>query len=140
MPRAADRLGVIIAPVALWVAILATLAFKQRVTKGIAFGLALGFMGLIILINPFQVNATLNLTGILSLTLQLDILGSRSLYSTRSNMPVSILASRGMLMFVGGLMLFFTSYVVGEFNDLGYVTSKSLSTFLYLICLCTVVG
>jgi drug/metabolite transporter (DMT)-like permease len=126
----------------LWVAIFATLAFKQRLTKGIAFGLALGFMGLIILINPFEVNATLNLTGILSLTLSSIFWAVGSLYSTRSNMPVSILASGGMLMFVGGLMLFFTSYLVGEFNAIGSIriSSHSLSAFLYLIFLCTVVG
>ena len=126
----------------LWVAILATLAFKQRLTKGIAFGLALGFMGLIILINSFEVNATLNLTGIISLTLSSIFWAVGSLYSTRSNMPVSILASGGMLMFVGGLMLVFTSYVVGEFNALGAIriSSHSLSAFLYLIFLCTVVG
>jgi hypothetical protein len=32
-----------------------------------------------------------------------------SIYWTRSKMPVSILASGGMLMFVGGLMLFLAS-------------------------------
>jgi drug/metabolite transporter (DMT)-like permease len=90
----------------LWAAILATLADKQGLTNGIAFGLALSFMGLLILINPFEVNATLNLTGILSLTLSSIFWALGSLYSTRSNIPVSILASGGMLMFVGAIMLF----------------------------------
>ena len=45
-------------------------------------------------------------------------------------------------MFVGGLMLFFTRYLVGEFNAIGSIriSSHSLSAFLYLIFLCTVVG
>ena len=45
-------------------------------------------------------------------------------------------------MFVGGLMLFSTSYVAGEFNALESIriSYHSLSAFLYLIFLCTVIG
>jgi drug/metabolite transporter (DMT)-like permease len=98
-------------------------------------GLAAGFAGLVTLINPFVGNNTnLNLIGIVSLTLSSIFWAAGSLYSTRSHMPVSILASAGMLMLAGGIMLTITSF------QLSRISATSLVAYLYLIFLCTAVG
>jgi drug/metabolite transporter (DMT)-like permease len=127
----------------LWIAIIAALTFKEHLTKRIGIGLAAGFAGLVTLINPFVGNNTnVNLIGIVSLTLSSIFWAAGSLYSTRSHMPVSILASAGMLMLVGGIMLTITSFAVGEFKDfqLFRISATSLAAYFYLIFLCTAVG
>jgi drug/metabolite transporter (DMT)-like permease len=124
----------------LWIAIIAVLIFKVRLTKRMGFGLAAGFAGLVILINPNNTN--INLIGIVSLILSSIFWAAGSLYSTRSHMPVSILVSAGMLMLAGGIMLTITSFAVGEFKDfkLSHISTTSLAAYFYLIFLCTAVG
>jgi drug/metabolite transporter (DMT)-like permease len=127
----------------LWIAIIAALTFIERLTRRMGLGLAAGFAGLVTLINPFVGNNTnLNLIGIVSLTLSSIFWAAGSLYSTRSHMPVSILASAGMLMLAGGIMLTITSFAAGEFRDfqLSRISATSLVAYLYLIFLCTAVG
>lgn len=127
----------------LWIAIIAAVIFRQHLTKRMGVGLAAGFAGLVTLINPFVGNNTnLNLTGIVSLTLSSIFWAAGSLYSTRSRMPVSIMASAGMLMLVGGIMLIIASFAVGEFKDfqLFRMSAASLAAYFYLIFLCTAVG
>jgi drug/metabolite transporter (DMT)-like permease len=124
----------------LWIAIIAALIFKVHLTKRMGFGLAAGFAGLVILINPNNTN--INLIGIVSLILSSIFWAAGSLYSTRSHMPVSILVSAGMLMLAGGIMLTITSFAAGEFKDfkLFHISTTSLAAYFYLIFLCTAVG
>ena len=124
----------------LWIAIIAALIFKVHLTKRMGFGLAAGFAGLVILINPNNTN--INLIGIVSIILSSIFWAAGSLYSTRSHMPVSILVSAGMLMLAGGIMLTITSFAAGEFKDfkLFHISTTSLAAYFYLIFLCTAVG
>jgi len=126
----------------LWVAIIAVLAFRQHLTKITILGLVAGFAGLMILINPFVGNVHLNLIGVVSLTLSSIFWAIGSLYSTRIHLQVSILASAGMLLLVGGLMLVAAGFVVGEFKtlQLSRISIGSLAAYSYLIFLCTAVG
>jgi drug/metabolite transporter (DMT)-like permease len=126
----------------LWVAIIALLAFKQRLKKNMILGLIAGFAGLMILINPFSGNNHLNLIGIISLTLSSIFWAAGSLYSNRIHNSDSIFASAGLLLCVGGLMLITASFIVGEFNNLqiSHITLNSIVAFSYLIFLCTSVG
>ena len=126
----------------LWVAIIASITFRQHLTKNMIFGLIAGFSGLIILVNPFTDNNQLSLVGVISLTLSSILWAIGSLYSTKDKNSENIFASGGMLMIVGGLMLIITSFVIGEFNNL-QISKISLNTifaYLYLIFLCTSVG
>ncbi|MFL6356711.1 MAG: EamA family transporter [Nitrososphaeraceae archaeon] len=65
-----------------------------------------------------------------------------SLYSSKAHLPVSILASAGMLMLIGGLILVATSFAVGEFKNiqLSTISINLLIAYFYLIFLCTVLG
>ncbi len=127
----------------LWVSIIASVALRQHLTKNMVFGLLAGFVGLLILINPFIVFVHLNLIGILFLTLSSIFWAAGSLYSTRYQLPISsIFISAGLLMFVGGLMLIAISFAVGEFNKLqiSHISANGLIAYSYLIFLCTAVG
>jgi drug/metabolite transporter (DMT)-like permease len=126
----------------LWVAIIALLVFRQRWGGKMILGLISGFVGLVILINPFSGNTHLNLTGIVSLTLSSIFWAAGSLYSNRIHNSHSIFASAGLLLSVGGLMLITTSFVIGEFNilQISHITVNTMVAFSYLIFLCTSVG
>jgi drug/metabolite transporter (DMT)-like permease len=65
-----------------------------------------------------------------------------SLYSTKSKLPVSILASSGMIMITGGLMLTAISFTLGESRgvELSDISGQSLIALVYLIIIITVVG
>jgi drug/metabolite transporter (DMT)-like permease len=65
-----------------------------------------------------------------------------SIYSTKAQLPVSILASSGMIMITGGLMLTGVSFLFGEYKslDLVEVSIQSLIPQVYLIVIITIVG
>jgi drug/metabolite transporter (DMT)-like permease len=129
----------------LWIAIIATLGFKQHLTKRMILGLVAGFLGLFTLLNPFSGGATnnsINLIGIISLTASSIFWAFGSLYSPRVHSQVSILASAGVFMLIGGMILVGTSFAIGEFKSIHF-SSLSLSlliAYLYLIFPCTALG
>jgi drug/metabolite transporter (DMT)-like permease len=65
-----------------------------------------------------------------------------SLYSSRAQLPVSILASPAMLMNTGGLMLTAISLLLGEYRsfELSQISAQSLSALIYLTAIITIVG
>ncbi len=65
-----------------------------------------------------------------------------SIYSSKADLPVSILASSGMIMITGGLMLTAISFGFGEYRnlDLLQISGRSLAAQIYLIAIITVVG
>lgn len=65
-----------------------------------------------------------------------------SLYSTKSKLPVSILASSGMIMITGGLILIAISLSLGEYRglELSDISLQSSIALVYLILIVTVVG
>jgi drug/metabolite transporter (DMT)-like permease len=129
----------------LWIAIFAAVAFKQHLTKRMILGLIAGFLGLLILLNPFSggtANNAINVIGVISLTLSSILWALGSLYSSKAHLPVSILASAGMLMLLGGLILVATSFAIRESKSVQFssISINSLIAYLYLIFLCTAVG
>jgi drug/metabolite transporter (DMT)-like permease len=68
--------------------------------------------------------------------------GIGSIYSSKADLPVSILASSGMIMITGGLMLTAISFGFGEYRnlDLLQISGRSLAAQIYLIAIITVVG
>ena len=130
----------------LWIAIIATLAFKQHLTKRMILGLVAGFLGLITLLNPFSGGTTnnnsINLIGLVSLTASSIFWGLGSLYSSKAHLPISILASAGMLMMIGGIILVASSFAIGEFKSIHFsgLSLSLLTAYLYLIFLSTAVG
>ena len=129
----------------LWIAIIAAMLFKKHLTKRMILGLGAGFLGLLTLLNPFSggsANNSVNIIGVLFLTLSSICWALGSLYSSKAHLPVSILASAGMLMLVGGLILVATSFAIGEFKNIQFsaMSINLLIAYFYLIFLCTVLG
>jgi drug/metabolite transporter (DMT)-like permease len=130
----------------LWIAIIAALGFKQHLTKRMILGLTAGFLGLLTLLNPFSGgssnNSTINIIGLISLTLSSIFWALGSLYSSRTHLSISILASAGMLMLIGGIILVASSFALGEFKSIqfSHISINLLVAYFYLIFLCTALG
>lgn len=129
----------------LWIAIIGALLFKNHLTKRMILGLIAGFLGLFTLLNPFSgstANNSVNMVGVIFLTLSSIFWALGSLYSSNAHLPVSILASAGMLMLFGGLILLGTSFAIGEFKNIQFsdISINLLASYIYLIFLCTAVG
>jgi drug/metabolite transporter (DMT)-like permease len=109
--------------------------FKKHLTKLMIVGLAAGFGGLMLLVAPSIGNGTLSVAGTIALVLSSISWALGSLYSSKAQLPVSILASSGMLMLVGGVLLIATSLALGEFRDLelSQISARSSGALVYLI-------
>ena len=77
----------------------------------------------------------MELAGTLALVLSSISWALGSLYSSKAQLLVSILASSSMLMLVGGVLLIATSLSLGEFRDLelSQISARSSGALVYLI-------
>jgi len=134
--------GLLNSTVPLWIAILALVIFRRRLSKLTIVGLCAGFGGLMLLVAPSLSTGELSPIGTTALILSSVLWALGSLYSTKSKLPVSILASSGMIMITGGLMLTFISLSLGEYRglELSDISWQSTMALIYLILIVTVVG
>jgi len=134
--------GLLNSTVPLWVAILALVIFKRHLSKLTILGLCAGFGGLMLLVGPSLGTGELSPVGTTALILSSILWALGSLYSTKSKLPVSILASSGMIMITGGLMLTAISLSLGEYRglELSDISWQSLIALIYLIIIVTVIG
>ncbi|HEU4443670.1 MAG TPA: EamA family transporter [Nitrososphaeraceae archaeon] len=134
--------GLLNSTIPLWVAILALLIFKNRMTKFMIIGLAAGFSGLMLLVAPSLGSGELSPIGTAALIVSSIFWALGSLYSTKANLPVSMLASSGMLMITGGLIITAISFALGEYRglELSDISGQSLAALIYLIVIITIVG
>ena len=98
----------------LWVAIIGYLIYKkmkkggglgQMLTKSTIIGLSAGFGGLMLLVAPSISTGDLSPLGTAALIGSSIAWVVGSIYSSKAELPVSILASSGMIMVTGGLVL-----------------------------------
>lgn len=134
--------GLLNSTIPLWVGIIAFLLYRRGMTKLTVLGLCAGFGGLMLLIGPSLGIGALSPAGVTALILSSLAWAFGSLYSSKAKLPVSILASSGMLMVSGGLMLIIASLALGEFQglDITQISTRSLIAMIYLIIIITVVG
>jgi drug/metabolite transporter (DMT)-like permease len=134
--------GLLNSTVPLWVAILALVIFKRRLSKLPILGLCAGFGGLMLLVAPSLSTGELSPVGTTALIISSVLWALGSLYSTKSKLPVSILASSGMIMITGGLMLTAISLSLGEYRGLEIpdISWQSSIALIYLILIVTVIG
>jgi drug/metabolite transporter (DMT)-like permease len=134
--------GLLNSTIPLWVGIIAFLLYRRGMTKLTVLGLCAGFGGLMLLIGPSLGVGALSPAGVTALILSSLAWAFGSLYSSKAKLPVSILASSGMLMVSGGLMLIMASLALGEFQglDITQISTRSLIAMIYLIIIITVVG
>jgi drug/metabolite transporter (DMT)-like permease len=100
------------------IAILAVVIFKRSLSKLPILGLCAGFGGLMLLVAPSLSTGELSPVGTTALVISTVLWALGSLYSTKSKLPVSTLASSGMIMITGGLMLAAISLTLGEYRGL----------------------
>jgi drug/metabolite transporter (DMT)-like permease len=134
--------GLLNSTVPLWVAILALVIFKRRLSKLPILGLCAGFGGLMLLVAPSLSTGELSPVGTTALVISSVLWALGSLYSTKSKLPVSILASSGMIMITGGLMLTAISLSLGEYRglEISDISWQSSIALIYLVLIVTVVG
>ena len=142
--------GLLNSTIPLWVAIIGYLIYKekkkaglgQKLTKSTIFGLSAGFGGLMLLVAPSISTGDLSPIGTAALIGSSIAWAIGSIYSSKTDLPVSILASSGMIMITGGLMLTAISFGFGEYRnlDLLQISGRSLAAQIYLIAIITVVG
>ncbi|TVP41107.1 EamA family transporter [Candidatus Nitrosocosmicus arcticus] len=142
--------GLLNSTIPLWVAIIGYLIYRwlkkgapgKKMSKVTILGLVTGFSGLMLLIGPSVGSGDLDPIGTIALIISSVFWAIGSIYSTRAQLPVSILASSGMIMITGGLMLTGVSFMFGEYKnlDLMQVSIQSIIAQIYLIGIITVVG
>jgi drug/metabolite transporter (DMT)-like permease len=134
--------GLLNSTVPFWTAILALVIFKRHLSKLTILGLCAGFGGLMLLVAPSLSTGELSPVGTTALLLSSVLWAIGSLYSTKSKLPTSILASAGMIMVTGGLMLTAISLSLGEYRglELSDISWQSSVALVYLILIVTVVG
>ncbi|WP_458721667.1 EamA family transporter [Candidatus Nitrosocosmicus sp. R] len=142
--------GLLNSTIPLWVAIIGYLIYRwfkkdtigKKMSRGTILGLVAGFGGLMLLVGPSIGSGDLNPIGTVALIISSISWAIGSIYSTRAQLPVSILASASMIMITGGLMLTGVSFIFGEYRDLDLmqVSIQSVVAQIYLIGIITVVG
>ena len=142
--------GLLNSTIPLWVAILGYVMYRwlkkgsigQNLSKITLIGLGCGFGGLMLLVAPSIGNGEMDPVGAVALIISSISWAIGSIYSTKAQLPVSILASSGMIMITGGLMLTAVSFIFTEYKslDLMQISFQSLIAQIYLIIIITIVG
>lgn len=142
--------GLLNSTIPLWVAILLYIIYRwikksnqgPKLTNLTVMGLICGFGGLMLLVAPSIGSGDMNPIGAVALIVSSVSWAAGSIYSTKAKLPVSMLASSGMIMITGGLMLSGVSFLFGEYKslDLFQISAQSLMAQVYLIIIITIIG
>ena len=142
--------GLLNSTIPLWVAILGYAIFRwfkkgnigQNLSKMTLIGLGCGFGGLMLLVAPSIGSGEMDPVGAVALIISSISWAMGSIYSTKAKLPVSILASSGMIMITGGLMLTAVSFLFAEYKslDIMQISLQSIVAQIYLIIIITIVG
>jgi drug/metabolite transporter (DMT)-like permease len=108
-------------------------------------GILIGFIGIVILINPLDMiksGSQMDNLGTLSLLLGAFLWALGSLYSRQAPLPGSPLLGTGMEMLVGGAGLLILATITGEWSrlDLTAITARSWWGLVYLIIFGALIG
>ena len=132
--------ALLIAMMPLWVAVLGRVFFGERLPRVAIIGVAIGLLGVGILVGPSASAAeTLDPIGVLALLLSPVSWACGSLYSShRARLPKDPLVATGGQMLAGAAILIVIAAVRGEYAafSIDAVSPESLAAFVYL----TVVG
>jgi drug/metabolite transporter (DMT)-like permease len=125
--------ALIIASVPLWMALLDRLVFGKRLSWLAVLGLAVGFGGLVLLVNP--AGGRIDPAGAAALVVASLSWAAGSLYARHAPLPKRPLVGTGMEMLAGGMLLAFVGAARGEFAQLdsAAVSLESVLGLGYLI-------
>jgi len=133
--------ALIIASVPLWVILLRSLA-GDRVPRATFFGIAAGFAGVAVLVQPGSRPEGVGLWGVLLLIVASASWAGGSFLATRFEMPRDLLLSATYQMIGGGIALVLGGFIKGEAAgfDRSAWAGDSLFAFVYLIFIGSLVG
>lgn len=116
----------------------------ERPTGQVWAGLGLGFLGLMLLVRPWEASGggSLNLLGVGALVLGCISWAWGSIHSRRVPLPASPVMATGLEMLCGGAMLLLVGAFAGEPAqiDLAAVSGRSVFALIYLITFGALVG
>jgi len=131
--------ALLIATVPLWMVLIDSLRPGGRRPNWITWlGILVGFIGIILLANPWQAHSTtaaLDSVGIVVLLIASLSWSIGSLYSRNASLPSSPLMGTGMEMLAGSVGLFIAATLTGEWKqfNLASVSLPSIGGLAYLI-------
>ena len=131
-----------------WIVLLSWLWLKKsRPNWKVALGLAIGFLGVWLLINGQPTinsanSGSMQFLGTIAVILAALSWATGSIYGLRSPVPKSSLLTAGMQMFSGGLVLLFVSLILGEWSTFNILEVSANSWFgvIYLIIFGSLIG
>ena len=130
--------ALLVGTIPLWFAILARLAFGERLGARAAVGLLLGFAGLALLVDPSGHEGAKPL-GALAVAFGAFAWAAGSLWSRRSPLPRDTLLAAAMGMLAGGTLLAIVSGLAGEYGD-AHFTPEALAATAYMVVVGSFVG
>ena len=133
--------ALVVASMPLWV-VLYRSASRDRVSNRTLIGVAVGFVGVALLMIPGNRPSGVPLGGTLLIVLAAASWGLGSFYSQRTTMPPDPLVSTGWQMLFGGIVMLVGSTIAGEPGrvDVGAFSTKSVLALAYLIVIGSLVA
>ncbi len=130
--------ALLVGTIPLWFAVLARIFLGERLGRRALLGLALGFAGLFLLVDPSGEEGA---APIGALVIVLGALGwvAGSLYSQRSPLPKDTLLGAAMGMLGGGALLALFGTARGELDDVS-LTREAVLAIGYLVVVGSVIG
>jgi drug/metabolite transporter (DMT)-like permease len=130
--------ALLVSTMPLWMAAMQMLLPQYRTTPSwqTLLGIALGFAGVLLLINPFQTGLQeVNLLGAVVTTLASILWAFGSLYGSKAKLPASPMMGTALEMLCGSAMLALAGTLTGEPARLNIaaISTSSLMGLLYLI-------
>jgi drug/metabolite transporter (DMT)-like permease len=137
--------ALLISTVPLWIALQDWLWHgAKRPGAAIITGIAIGFVGVLLLIGPAELlgGHSLSPIGVVVLTIATISWSGGSLYSRTAPLPASPLMAVAMEMLCGGVLLFLLGSISGEFSrvHLDLLSFRSLTALLYLMTFGSLIG
>lgn len=130
--------------VPIWILLLGKILYDEKLRKFTVLGVIVGSIGFVILILPSLAaqfletdsqGTNFEFVGIVALVIAALSWSVGSLYSSKANLPVDVLVSTGMMLFVGGFFLIILSIATGELQDfhMSSISVESMTSLIYLI-------
>jgi drug/metabolite transporter (DMT)-like permease len=119
-----------LAPV--WMAVFDYAIYRVRISLVAAFGMVLGIVGLVLLVNP-RVSGPLPLVPTFALVVASMSWGFGSIYQRRSGVVDNVLVATAMQMLFGGAILGVEAGLLGQWAHLDRVTPSALFGLGWLI-------
>jgi drug/metabolite transporter (DMT)-like permease len=135
--------ALLIALLPLWIAVFGWIFFGERLPRLVVAGIALGLVGVAVLVSPGTGAANIDPAGLVALLISPVCWALGSLYAARSaRLPGPPLFATGLQMLTGGVALGVAGLATGEVFrfDVTAVSTQSILAIGYLVVIGSLVG